>query len=151
MKRKYVTLSTAVIVSLTLAGCGTQRMSLPIQPVASAATTNAVASTDAGSSIAVYFGSQPHPEVVRRVGGASHSLRVARTTDGAEATCNKALATALDKLRADARGKGANAVINVTTRFHGNETSSATEYTCGVSRSAAAIAVKGDLVVLQAN
>ena len=151
MKKTYLTLSTAAIVSLTLAGCGSQRLTLPIQPAASLSTAKAGASTDAAAKIAVYFGAQPHPEVARRVGDASHSVRVARATDGAEVTCNKALAAALDKLRADAQNKGANAVINVTTRFHGTETGSATEYTCGVSPSAAAIAVTGDLVVLQAN
>ncbi|HEY4803977.1 MAG TPA: signal peptidase [Paraburkholderia sp.] len=148
MKKTYLTLSTAAIVSLTLAGCGTQLMSLPIQPVASVATKQAAASTDPAAKIAVYFGSQPHPDVARRVGNASHSVRIARATDGPEASCNKALATGLDKLRADAKDKGANAVVNVTTRFHGTETASATEYTCGLSLSAASIVVKGDFVIL---
>jgi uncharacterized protein YbjQ (UPF0145 family) len=151
MKNTYFALGAAAIVSLTLAGCGTQVKSLPIQPVASAASTPAVDGTQTVPNIAVYFGAQPHPEVVRRVGAASHSVRLARASDGAEASCNRTLAEALDKLRADARKKGANAVINVTTRFHQTETDSATQYTCGVSPSAAAIAVKGELVVLQAN
>ncbi|MEX3928095.1 signal peptidase [Paraburkholderia sp. BR10936] len=151
MKKTYLTLSMAAIVSLTLAACGSQRLTLPIQPAASLSTAKAASSADPATKIAVYFGAQPHPEVVRHVGDASHSLRAARATDGAEASCNKVLAMALDKLRADAHNKGANAVINVTTRFHGSETGSATEYTCGVSQSAAAIAVTGDLVVLQAN
>ncbi|MFT0170776.1 hypothetical protein [Paraburkholderia mimosarum] len=151
MKKTYLTLGSAAIVSLTLAGCGTQRLTLPIQPAASLSTAKAAPGTDPAAKIAVYFGAQPHPDVVRSVGNASHSLRVARATDGAEATCNKALATGLDKLRADAQSRGANAVINVTTRFHGTETASATEYTCGVSPSAAAIAVTGELAVLQGN
>jgi len=148
MKKTCLTLGSAAIASLMLAGCGTQLESLPIQPVASLAKQKAALSTDPASKIAVYFGAQAHPDVVRRMGNASHSVRVARATDGAEASCDKALATALDKLRADAKDKGANAVVNITTRFHGTETASATEYTCGVSPSAAAIAVKGDLVIL---
>ena len=43
------------------------------------------------------------------------------------------------------------AVVNVKTRFHSTETASATNYTCGVSPSAAAIAVEGERVVLQTN
>ncbi|WP_322032745.1 signal peptidase [Paraburkholderia sp. J76] len=151
MKKTSLSLSMAAIVGLTLAGCGSQRLTLPIQPAASLSTAKAASSADPAAKIPVYFGTQPHPEVARRVGDASHSVRVARATDGAEATCNKALAAALDKLRADAQNKGANAVINVSTRFHGTETGSATDFTCGVSPSAAAIAVTGDLVVLQAH
>ena len=99
MKKIYLTLGTAAIVSLTLAACGSERLTLPLQPVASHSTAKAASSADPAAKIAVYFGAQPHPEVVRHVGDASHSLRVARATDGAKATCNKALATALDKLR----------------------------------------------------
>jgi uncharacterized protein YbjQ (UPF0145 family) len=62
-----------------------------------------------------------------------------------------ALEQALSKLRAAAQEKNANAVINVQTRFHSTETRSATDFTCGVSPSAAAVAVRGDLVVLQNN
>jgi hypothetical protein len=42
-------------------------------------------------------------------------------------------------------------VIDVSTRFHSTETNSSTDFTCGVSPSAAAIAVRGQLVVLEAN
>jgi uncharacterized protein YbjQ (UPF0145 family) len=145
MKKETLTLCAAAIVSLTLAGCGTQIKSLPLQSAVPAATTTT------GADVALYFGAQPHPQVVRKVGDASHSVRVASAAAGPDASCNKALADALDKLRGDARDKGANAVINVKTRFHETVSDSATEYTCGVSPSAAAIAVTGDLVVLQAN
>ncbi|WP_321784254.1 signal peptidase [Paraburkholderia sp. J94] len=148
MRTPSLTLTAAAFVSLTLAACGTQLKTLPIQPALSAAP--AAMTTTGNADIAIYFSTQPHAEVARRVGEASHSVRIARSTDGPDVSCNKALADAVGKLRADARSKGANAVINVSTRFHENESKSATEYTCGVSPSAAAIAVKGDLVVLQA-
>ncbi|TDV39008.1 hypothetical protein C7405_101125 [Paraburkholderia caballeronis] len=151
MRTPNLTLTAAAFVSLTLAACGTQVKTLPLPPVTSATTTNATATTGAASDVAIYFSKQPHADVAHRLGDASHSVRIARSTDGAEASCNKALADALDKLRADAKQKGANAVIDVTTRFHTSATESATEYTCGVSTSAAAIAVKGDLVILQAH
>ncbi|RQH05739.1 signal peptidase [Paraburkholderia dinghuensis] len=148
MRVPFLTLGAAAIVSLTMAGCGTQTRSLPLQPVASAATANAAASQDAGSKVAIYFGAQPHPEIARHVGNASHSVRIARPAGSPEDACNKGLADALGKLRADAQQKGANAVINVKTRFHGTESDSDTDYTCGLSPSAVAIVVKGELVVL---
>jgi uncharacterized protein YbjQ (UPF0145 family) len=89
--------------------------------------------------------------VQQQLGEASVSARVARAQDGADASCDKALEQALDKLRAAAQEKKANAVINVQTRFHSAETSSSTNFTCGVSPSAAAVAVHGDLAVLQSN
>lgn len=145
MRKMCLTLSVIAIAGMTLAGCATHVQSLPLQ----SATTNAAGNSAAGSGVAIYFGAQPHPPLTRDIGEASHSVRLARSTDGAEASCEKVLAAALDKLRADAREKGANAVINVTTRFHTTVTDSDTTYTCGVSPSAAAIAVKGELVVLQ--
>lgn len=151
MRTPSPTLTIAAIFTLTLAACGTQLETLPLKPVTAAAKTNATASAGVSPDVAIYFGAQPHADIVRSIGDVSHSIRVARATDGGEVSCNKALADGIDKLRADARQRGANAVINVTTRFHGSKTESTTEYNCGLSRSAAAIVVKGELVVLQAN
>ena len=143
MKKVHLTLGTLAIVALTQAGCGTQVKSLPLQPVAAKSAT--------ANDVALYFGSQNHPAVQHALGEVAYSVRVARSTDGPEASCDKALAEALGKLRANAKEHGANAVINVKTRFHSDESASDTNYTCGVSRSAAAIGVKGERVVLQSN
>jgi uncharacterized protein YbjQ (UPF0145 family) len=151
MKTSRLTLTAAAIAALLLGACGTELKTLPIQPVTAAATANAANGANVAPDIALYFGAQPHADVTRRVGDASHAIRIARATDDAGVACNKALTEGLDALRADARKKGANAVINVTTRFHGSKSESTTEYNCGLSRSAAAIVVSGDLVVLQAN
>ena len=126
--------------ALTQAGCATHIESLPVAPVAA----------KTAGDVALYFGSQAHPAVQSRLGDSSYSVRIARTTLGPEDSCNTALKQALDKLVADARANHANAVINVTTRFHDSESNSSTLYTCGLSTSAAAIAVHGERVVLQA-
>lgn len=149
MKKNCLTLRTVAavavvaVVTATQAGCATQVKSLPLAPVSAASSQ--------GADVALYFGAQDHPAVQRQLGHVSYSVRIARTTDGPEASCNKALAQALDKVRGDAREHGANAVVNVKTRFHSTETASSTDYTCGVSPSAAAIAIEGDRVVLQAH
>jgi uncharacterized protein YbjQ (UPF0145 family) len=152
MKKNSLTLRTVAavavtaavtLVTVTQAGCATQVKSLPLAPVPAVASQ--------GTDVALYFGAQDHPAVQRQLGRVSYSVRIARTTDGPEASCNKALAQALQKVRTDAREHGANAVVNVKTRFHSTETASATNYTCGVSPSAAAIAVEGERVVLQTN
>jgi uncharacterized protein YbjQ (UPF0145 family) len=141
--RNGLILGALAAVAITQAGCATQVKSLPLQ--------SAVQQPAAGSGVALYFGSQAHPAVQQQLGKVSYSARVARAQDGAEASCNHALDQALGKLRTAAKEKNANAVINVQTHFHSADNSSSTDFTCGVSPSAAAVAVQGDLAVLQSN
>jgi uncharacterized protein YbjQ (UPF0145 family) len=145
MKSKYA-LSGLVALVVTLSGCATQVKSLPLAPAVAQSAQSAQ-----GEQVALYFGSQAHPAVQSQLGQSSQSVRIARETGGQEASCNRALADALQKLRAYAHERHANAVINIGTSFHSTESASATEFTCGVSMSAAALRVRGDLVVLNAN
>src|SRR5262249_35379342 len=135
------TIGVLAIVALTQAGCATHVESLSLQPV----TSQAAAQKD----VALYFGSQAHPGVKRKLGERTQSVRIARKNDDKQASCDQALADALQKLRGYARDHQANAVINISTRFHSTETSSNTNYTCGLSTSAASIIVRGDVVVLE--
>jgi uncharacterized protein YbjQ (UPF0145 family) len=140
MKKLGVLAALAVVV-LTQAGCATQVKSLPFGASAG----------EARGEVPIYFGQQDHPAVKRQVGDVSYSVRIARKVENPDDACHEALAQAMGKLRAAARERHANAVIGVSTRFHSTETSSSTGFTCGVSPSAAAIAVRGQLVVLEAN
>jgi uncharacterized protein YbjQ (UPF0145 family) len=140
MRVKSITAALA-IVAFTQAGCATHVQSLPLQPV-----TNP--STSQNDDVALYFGKATHPEVKRTLGERTQSARIARRTDGPE-SCNQALNDALQKLRSYARDHHANAVINISTRFHSTETESDTVYTCGLSTSSASINVRGDVVVLE--
>ncbi|CAB3765514.1 signal peptidase [Paraburkholderia humisilvae] len=135
------TIGVLAVVAMTQAGCATHVESLPLQAV----TSQSAAQTD----IALYFGTQAHPEVKRSLGERTQSVHIARKSDG-KASCDQALADALQKLRGYAHEHQANAVINISTRFHSTETSSDTNYTCGLSTSAASIIVRGDVVVLEA-
>ena len=87
----------------------------------------------------------------KELGDVSYSVRIARKVAGPDDACREALGEAIGKLRAAARERSANAVIDVKTRFHSSESNSTREFTCGVSPSAAAIAVSGRLVTLEAN
>jgi uncharacterized protein YbjQ (UPF0145 family) len=141
MKSKYA-FGGLIVVVATLSGCATQVKSLPLAPV--------VAQSTPGARVALYFGSQEHPAVQSQLGQTTSSVRIARDANGQDASCNLALTAALEKLRAYARDRHANAVINIGTSFHSTESASATEFTCGVSPSAAALRVRGDVVVLDA-
>ncbi|MFM0225734.1 signal peptidase [Paraburkholderia dipogonis] len=140
MKRAGV-LGALAVMALTLAGCATQVKSLPL----------AAAGGQSRGNVPVYFGQQDHPAVKSRLGDVSYSVRIARKVAGPDDACHEALAEAVQKLRGAASERHANAVIDVSTRFHSTESNSSTEFTCGVSPSAAAIAVSGQLVVLESN
>ncbi|KAB0643702.1 signal peptidase [Burkholderia latens] len=140
MKHKGHLAGMLVAASL-LTGCGTVVRSLPLPPAATAADA---------SGVAIYFGAQPHPDVKTSIGPRSESVRVQRGTQTEQPTCEQALSEALNRLRTYAKNHGGNAVINVTTRFHDKRSNSTTEFTCGVSGSAGAIAVSGDVVQLNA-
>ncbi|HEY2021283.1 signal peptidase [Paraburkholderia sp.] len=139
--KKALMLGALTIAVATLAGCATQVKSLPL----------AAAGGESGGGVPVYFGEQSHPAVKRDIGDVSYSVRIARKVSGPDDACREALAEGVSKLRAAARERSANAVIDVTTRFHSSESNSSREFTCGVSPSAAAIAVSGRLVLLEAN
>jgi uncharacterized protein YbjQ (UPF0145 family) len=140
MKKVFV-LGALTIAAATLAGCATQVKSLPL----------AAAGGESRGGVPVYFGEQSHPAVKSQLGDVSFSVRIARKVAGPDDACREALTEAVGKLREAARERSANAVIDVTTRFHSSESNSSREFTCGVSPSAAAIAVSGRLVVLEAN
>ncbi|MBW9103621.1 YbjQ family protein [Paraburkholderia phenoliruptrix] len=139
--KRAAMLSALTIAAATLAGCATQVKSLPL----------AAAGGESRGGVPVYFGEQNHPAVKTDLGNVSYSVRIARKVAGPDEACREALAEAVGKLRAAARERGANAVIDIGTRFHSSESNSSREFTCGVSPSAAAIAVSGKLVVFEAN
>lgn len=140
MNRK-VWLGALIGGSVVLSGCSTHVMSLPMRPV--------LDHTAGDSPIALYFAAQEVPPVVSVLGKATAGVRIARNTDGREAACNHAFSDALAQLREQASMKKGNGVINIVTNFHGNKSANRTDFTCGVSPSAAAITVHGDIVMLQ--
>jgi len=136
------TLGLLAVAVLTLNGCATQLKTLPLQPV--------LAQSTPAPDVELYFGSQEHRAVKSQIAIGDESARIGRLKDGAEASCNAALSEALQKLRSYARDHHGNAVINIKTNFHGTQTASSSDFTCGVSTSAAALHVSGDVVVLEA-
>ncbi|WP_431822002.1 signal peptidase [Burkholderia sp. F1] len=135
-------LAGMLIAAALLAGCGgTVVRTLPLP---------AEATGHDATGVKLYFGAQAHPAVKTTIGSRSESVRVKRAIEAEQPTCDQALAEALSRLRDYAKRHGGNAVVNVTTRFHEQRSDSAARYTCGVSPSAGALAVSGDVVVLDA-
>jgi len=142
MKTKLAMGLVAAVV-LTQAGCTTKVKSLPL-PAAAIETHNA-------QDVALYFGEQQHAAVKQEFGSKEFAVRVPRKPDiSLEANCNIALTKALQDLRDYARAQHANAVINVKTRFQHNETAAPNEFMCGASLNGSTLAVRGDVVMLEA-
>jgi uncharacterized protein YbjQ (UPF0145 family) len=142
MKLKFTMTACVLALAAQAAMAGTVLHSFPLKPVLDA--------QPGGNDVALYFGSQPHPEATSQLGEEAKSGRVARSTDDEQTACNRALTQALTDLRTYARDHHANAVINIRTSFHSTETASDTDFTCATSWSAAALKVRGDLVTLPA-
>ncbi|WJF88880.1 signal peptidase [Paraburkholderia bonniea] len=138
MRALYWITTCATVAALS--GCGTRFMSLPAQPALDVATS--------AGPVGFYTLGQTHPPVAKVLGPVKYSVRIARGTDGREQSCQSAFAEALQKLRATAQERSGNAVINLKTSFHRRSSDLATDFACGVSLSAAALKVSGEVVLL---
>lgn len=138
--KKLSLVGAMLVAALTQVGCATEVKSLPF----------AASGSESRGEVPVYFGDQNHAAVKTRLGEVSYSVRIARKESGPSEACHLALREAVQKMQQAARERHANAVIDVSTRFHSTETNSSRDFTCGVSPSAAAIAVRGQMVVLDA-
>ncbi len=140
MKTKMM-LGLVAAVLLTQAGCTTKIQSLPLP---------AALQSQNAQDVALYFGEQRHAPVRQTLGSKEFAVRVPRQPqDSREFTCNLALAKGVQQLRDFAREQHANAVINVTTRFQHNESTSPNEFKCGASLNGSTLAVRGDIVMLE--
>ena len=99
--------------------------------------------------IAMYWGDQPHPEIIKKFG----SYKVSKRTNGfmkePEDSCTRAMASALVVLQNRAIKKGGNAVVNIQSNIQNNEESSSIEFTCLVGSVMVNSALKGTVVTLK--
>ena len=99
--------------------------------------------------VAFYFGEQRHPAVDRTFRIVTTSRRSNASGDlDKEASCARALVSALLHLRSMALSHGADAVIDVKSNYRHNEVSSKTEYQCATGFLMSGVALKGTLVRL---
>ncbi|WP_250866415.1 hypothetical protein [Caballeronia sp. INSB1] len=139
--RTRIVLGVMAGIVISQAGCTTQIRSLPMP-------ADVLAQNKQG--VALYFSDESHANVKKLIETKEVRVRLPREMSGQEATCNMALGKALQQLRGYAVAHQANAVVNVTTRFQHTETSSSKEFTCGASNNGSTLAVRGDVVQLDA-
>jgi uncharacterized protein YbjQ (UPF0145 family) len=94
--------------------------------------------------IALYFGKQKTPAVVKKLWDGDSSQTSSRKSQ--QERCETAFASAIIRLQNKARQEGGNAVINITS---GSGESSETEFTCTAGRAIARVRLHGTVVTLK--
>lgn len=100
-----------------------------------------------GTDVKFYFGSTP--DGVVQTLGRSRSHKKSRASRGVEGACSRALGNTLAAMARQARGKGANAIVNIRSFWGGYPTSSTTSYKCGMGSSTSGVALVGEMAVVK--
>jgi uncharacterized protein YbjQ (UPF0145 family) len=146
---KKTTLSIALIAAaLAIAMPAQARDSKLMLPLSAAMSAND-AQNRLGDTVKFYFGNQPTPAVLERLGVDQTSQKTNSVGKSAEAACNWAFLSGMLRLQQHAREVGADAVINIVSNYKNVETSSATEFECHDGALMTGVALKGEFVKLK--
>ncbi len=144
MKLNLFIFTVVLSVFTTVAFAEDQLVTLTIQD----AMDNSKVQSALYDDIALYWGSQTHPQVIEKYGEFKTSKRANKLGKSRDAACQWALASAVKALQQRARREGGNAVINLTSNVQDHELSSDTSYECLCGGMMVNVAVKGDVVKL---
>jgi uncharacterized protein YbjQ (UPF0145 family) len=99
--------------------------------------------------VALYFGDQHHASVEKSFGEIATNKKTNAFNKTDEEACRHVFLSAVLELQDNARKQGGNAVINIRSNYHNDETSSPTDYVCGAGAVIAGVALKGEVVRLR--
>ncbi|RQR36168.1 excinuclease ABC subunit A [Burkholderia sp. Bp9143] len=99
--------------------------------------------------VALYFGDQPHPRVIKSYGAFATNKKTNAFGKSDEAACQHVFLSAVIELQARARKEGGNAVVGIKSNYRNVLRSSATEFTCGAGAVVAGAALTGEVVTLK--
>lgn len=114
-----------------------------MMPIAAAMADND-AQTRLGDTVKFYFGNQPTPKVLQRIGGDTTSQKTNAFAKSAEKACNWVFLSDMLSLQKRAKELGANAVINIVSNYDNVEFSSPTDFECHVGGIMAGVAFKAE-------
>ena len=115
-------------------------------PIKDALARNGTFKDNLGDDVALYFGEQETPTVLKAFAIWTFIRKTSRLTSDDKAACEVAFISAAYALQERARQDGANAVINIRSVHRSAETKSETEYVCGSGNVVASVELKGTLV-----
>jgi hypothetical protein len=96
--------------------------------------------------IALFFGKQKHPKVIKDFGEWQTNKKTNAFLKSDQQACEWVFLSALIALQERAKKEGATAIINISSNYKNIETSSETEYVCGAGSLLAGVALKGRAV-----
>jgi uncharacterized protein YbjQ (UPF0145 family) len=99
--------------------------------------------------VGLYFAGQHHASVEKSYGEVATNKKTNAFNKTDEVACEHVFLSAVLELQDNARRQGGNAVINIRSNYHNDETSSPTEYVCGAGAVIAGVALKGEVVKLR--
>ena len=144
MTRRLLIFVLAGLVCLSVAHAREDIVGFPIEPALSSDQAK-----EKLGDVALYFGDQAHPKVVQKIGEWSTSKKTNAFNKSDQQACDWAFLTALITMQTRALREGGNAIINIKSNYKHVETSSETEYKCGVGNIIAGVAIKGTVVKIQ--
>ncbi len=141
---KKLILATAVIAAMfsVSAHASDDKMMFPI----AGGMSDSEAQAKLDPSIKFYFGDQPTPKVIAKLGADKTSQKTNAFAKSADKICNHAFLSALLALQKRAQELGANAVIHVVSNYNNIENSSPTDFECHVGGIIGGVALKGEFV-----
>jgi len=141
---KKLILATAAMAAMFSASAqaSDEKMMFPI----AGGMDNSEAQAKLDTSIKYYFGDQPTPKVIAKLGFDKTSQKTNAFAKAADKVCNHAFLSAMLALQKRAQELGANAVIHIASNYDNIENSSATDVECHVGGIMGGVALKGEFV-----
>jgi uncharacterized protein YbjQ (UPF0145 family) len=135
------------LLTLGVAATAQARDTRLLLPLSAAMSAND-AQSRLGDSVKFYFGNQPTPKVLERLGSDQTSQKTNSVGKSPETACNWAFLSAMLRLQQRARELGANAVINIVSNYKNVEMSSDSQFECHDGAIMSGVALKGEFVKL---
>jgi uncharacterized protein YbjQ (UPF0145 family) len=97
-------------------------------------------------SVKFFFGDQPHPTILTKLGSDVSNLKTNAVGKSDERACHWVFLSTMVSLQNRAKQLGANAVVNIISFYRKVPMSSATDFECHAGATIAGVALKGDFV-----
>jgi len=104
-----------------------------------------------GDSVKFYFGNQPTPKILQKLGSDTTSQKTNAFAKTNEKACNWVFLSDMLALEKRAKELGANAVYNIVSNYENIENSSDTEFECHVGGIMAGVAFKAQFAKVVGN
>ncbi len=99
-------------------------------------------------NIALYFGDQSHPKIIKSFGNFPTNKKTNSFNKSDETACQWVMLSALLALQARAEREGGNAIINIASYYKKNIVKSTTEFECHAGGFMTGAALTGEVVKL---